>query len=197
MSFNRPSYDKEAYDLQINRSTQPGDYRLFASFAERQDSCLSYNGPVNAKSDVSLVRQQTDLNNQNMAEIESDLSWRKHRLSKSNKNEPSPLDNTKLINKSVCNNKLVPEDTRFTHPIDNYRAMSLTPYFYEPYVPINLQCHIQPINDKIGLNSRMAAKDAYTIPQQTMWDNGSALPNERQCVDKGFGNYDIYLSSLY
>jgi hypothetical protein len=182
MSFNRPSYDKEAYDLQINRSTQPGDYRLYAAFAERDDSCFSLNGPPNAKSDVSLVRQQTDLNNQNMAQIESDLSWRNQKLSKTNNNF-NPLDDTKLINKNTCDNKLVSEDTRFTHPIDNYRAMSLTPYFYEPYIPVNPQCHIQETHDRMGLNSRMAAKDAFTIPTQNAWDDGSALPKEKPCKE--------------
>jgi hypothetical protein len=180
MSFNRLSYDKEAYDLQSNRSTQPGDYRLSASFAERLDSCFSYNGPINAKSDVSLVRQQTDLNNKNMAQIESELSWRNQKLSKTNENH-NPLNEKLLINKTNCNDKLVSEDTRFTHPLDNYRAMSLTPYFYEPYVPVNPQCHIQTTRDRMGLNSRMAAKDACDIPSHNAWDNGSALPREQKC----------------
>jgi hypothetical protein len=178
MSFNRSIYDKEAYDLQLNRSTQPGDYRLFASFAERLDSCFSYNGPVNAKSDVSLVREQTNLNNEKMAQTESDLSWRNQRLSKSNKNY-NPLNDKKLINKTNCNNKLVSEDTRFTHPIDNYRAMSLTEYFYEPYVHVNPQCHIH--DPRLGLDSRLSAKDAYVLPKQHFWDNGSALPKEKPC----------------
>lgn len=170
MSFNRQSYDKGAYDLQNIRSTQPGDYRLFSSYAERLDSCFSYNGPPNSKADVSLVRKQTDLNNKNMAEVESNLSWRNHRLTKLNNNY-NPLDEKKLINKNTCNNKLVSEDTRFTHPIDNYRAMSLTPYFYEPYVPINPQCHIQETYDRIGLNSRMKAKDSYIMPTDQSFGN--------------------------
>jgi hypothetical protein len=200
MSFNRPSYDKEAYDLQINRSTEPGNYRLYASFAERQDSCFSYNGPANAKSDVSLVRKQTDLNNNKMAQIESDLSWRNQKLSKTNNNR-NPLDDSKLINKNVCDNKLVPEDTRFTHPIDNYRAMSLTPYFYEPYIPINLQCHIQDNHDRHGLDSRNAAKDAYTLAPQTKWDNGDALPKEKECkvpvMEQVVWNPSSYLNNIY
>jgi hypothetical protein len=199
MSFNRPSYDKEAYDLQINRSTEPGNYRLYASFAERQDSCFSFNGPPNAKSDVSLVRQQTNLSNNDMAQIESDLSWRNQKLSKTNNNR-NPLDNSKLINKNVCGNILVSEDTRFTHPLDNYRGMSLTPYFYEPYIPINLQCHIQDNRDRQGLNSRIAAKDAYVLKPQTKWDDGTALPLEKSCkppvMEQIVWNPSAYLKNI-
>jgi hypothetical protein len=175
MSFNRIKYDKCAYDLQIGRSTAPGDYRLFGSFAENCDQCFSYNGPVGAKSDVSLARKMDDLTF--MAQVESELSWRNQLLSDCNDNT-SPLDKHELEHKPVCTNKLTSEDTRFSHPIDNFRSMSLTNYQIEPYLPVNPQCHVQPINDRAGLNSRNWTKDNYVMPDQQFWDNAEALPKQ-------------------
>ena len=165
MAFNRTSYDKTAYELQMGRSIGPGDYRLSADFAENCDQCYSQNGPLGAKSDVSLVKKNNELHFGNMAQTESELSWRNQKLRKSNENF-SPLDKYKTNNKATCSNKLVPEDTRFTFPIDNYRGMSLTDYMVSPYLPINPQCHVQENCSKTGLNSRMTAKDRYVKPSQ-------------------------------
>ena len=60
MSFNRTKYDKCAYELQMNRSTGEGDYRLYAPFAENCSQCISETGPIGAKSDVSLVKKPMD-----------------------------------------------------------------------------------------------------------------------------------------
>ena len=177
MSFNRIKYDNSAYDLQMNRSTAPGDYRLYAPFAENCDQCFSYSGPVGSKSDVSLVKKTTDLTFQDMADTESQLSWRNNKLAKIN-NSLNPLDDKKLEHKPSCSNKLTPEDTRFTHPLDNYRSMSLTELMVEPYLHVNPQCIIQDSNDRLGLNSRLYSKDMYKLPKQDFWDKGEALPKE-------------------
>ena len=160
MSFNRLSYDKCAYDLQIKRSTDQGDYRLFAPFAENCNQCLSTFGPVGGKADVSTAKEPMDLQFGSMAEAESLLSWRHQLLNKCNK-DCNPLDNSEVYNKPVCSTKLNAEDTRFTFPLDNYRGMSLTSYMLNPYLPVNPQCNILESNDLIGLNSRNWAKDTY------------------------------------
>ena len=179
MSFNRIKYDNSAYDLQMDRSVAPGDYRLYAPFAENCDQCFSYTGPINAKSDVSIVKKSTELCFKDMADTESKLSWRNQRLGKNN-NQINPLNEQQLEHKPSCSNKLTPEDTRFTHPLDNYRGMSLTDLMIEPYLHVNPQCHVQESADRIGLNSRSHAKDTYKLPQQNFWDNGEALPKEIQ-----------------
>jgi hypothetical protein len=176
MSFNRVKYDECAFKLQMERSTTPGNYRLFGLFAENCDQCLSYDGPVGSRSDVSLVRKPTDLSFKDMADVESELSWRSTSLSKCN--ITSTLSERELFHKPVCTKKLTPEDTRFTHPLDNYRGMSLTDYQLEPYLPVNPQCHIQPSYDRNGLNSRLTAKDSYRMPKANFMDNGEALPKE-------------------
>jgi hypothetical protein len=190
MSFNRIKYDKCAYDLQMNRSVAPGDYRIYAPYAESCEPCFSDGGPVGSKSDVSLVKKSTDLCFKDMAQTESELSWRNQLLTKCNDNN-QVLDSSKLEHKPSCSNKLTSEDTRFTNPIDNYRGMSLTSYMLEPYMSVNPQCYVQEINDRLGLNSRLHLKDLHSVSDvtrnnnnnnkdltQQFWDDGAALPKE-------------------
>jgi hypothetical protein len=177
MSFNRTKYDQCAYNLEITRSTDPGNYRLFGSFAENANQCLSYDGPVGSKSDVSLAKEPLDLRFNNMAEVESELSWRNQLLTKCN--DKKTVKEHTLYHKPTCSKKLVPEDTRFTHPLDNYRCLSLTNYQVEPYLHVNPQCHIQEINDLVGMNSRLFTKDNYKTPTQEFLDKGEALPKEK------------------
>jgi hypothetical protein len=177
MSFNRTKYDNKAYSLQMERSTNPGDYRLYAPFAENCNECYSYSGPTGSKADVSLTKVPGDLSFKDMADVESKLSWRNHKLSKTN-DQTNPLGTLELNHKPICSKQLSPEDTRFTHPLDNYRGMSLTDLMIEPYLHVNPQCHIQPIDDRLGLNSRLNAKDMFKIDAQDFWDKGEALPKE-------------------
>lgn len=192
MSFNRIKYDTSAYDLQMNRSTDTGDYRLFAPFAENCNQCLSYDGPIGSKSDVSLVRENMDLSFKDMAETESQLSWRRQYLSKNNK-PLNNLDENNLKHKPVCTSKLTPEDTRFTHPIDDFRSMSYTPLMMSPYLPVNPQCHFQSTDDLLGLNSRLFSKDNYKLDPVLFLDNGSALPREE--ASKPVKNTSVYMSN--
>ena len=175
MSFNRTKYDKCAYDLQMGRSRDPGNYRIAPEFAENCNECFSANGPVGSKADVSLTKERGELRFGTMADTESHLSWRHQQLTKCNKLS-QPFGKFKVNHKPVCSNKLTPEDTRFTFPIDNYRGMSLTTYMVSPYLPVNPQCHIQESCDRIGFNSRLSAKDSYRPQKVEMWDKGEALP---------------------
>jgi hypothetical protein len=177
MSFNRIKYDNTSFDLQMKRSTDIGDYRLFGSNAENCNQCYSEDGPIGAKSDVSLVKDNMDLSFGKMSDVECALGWRNQKLTKSNKGLDS-LD-VPVNNKALCDKILVSDDTRFSHPIDNYRGMSLTNYMMVPSLYVNPQCHIQPFNDLTGANSRLKCKDAYVLPKQTYLDNGEALPQAK------------------
>jgi hypothetical protein len=175
MSFNRLKYDKCAYDLEIKRSTTPGDYRLFGLFAENCNQCMSFDGPTGSKSDVSVPRKSNEVGFGSMAEIESELSWRNKSVEKCNENK-TPINKHKIYHKQTCNNKLTSEDTRFTHPLNNYRSMSLTDYHMEPYLHVNPQCYVQPFVENFGMNTKLQAKDSFKIPKHTFLDNGEALP---------------------
>ena len=166
MSFNRIRYDKCAYDLEVARSTAPGSHRLFGPFAENCNQCISTTGPVGSKADVSISKGLMDLKFKDMADTESKLSWRGQTLTKCNDNK-NPLSKIKVVHKPVCSNKLNAEDTRFTHPIDNFRSMSLTSYMLQPHLPTNPQCCVQESGDRIGIDTRSVAKDSFKPTKQT------------------------------
>ena len=188
MAFSRTKYDNKVYNLEIERSTTQGDYRLNSYFAENNDICFSYDGPIGSKSDVSLVK------NNNMIELESDLLWRNNKNSKSNENI-NKLNNYKLNHKNNCSNKLISEDTRFTHPIDNYRSINVTDFKFTPYIHVNPQFHIQDINDRLGLDSRAFAKDNMSNNyNQSYLDNGEALP-PKQNLNKQISSWKNACSS--
>jgi hypothetical protein len=122
---------------------------------------------------VSLAKKINDLSFSDMADVESELSLRNNKLIKCNNNK---FKNFNVNNKCDCDNKLNAQDTRFTHPIDNYRSMSLLEYQYEPYLHVNPQCYIQDIYTRNGLNSRLYSKDMYIVKEQKFWDKGDAFP---------------------
>jgi hypothetical protein len=160
MAFSRNNYDSCAYDLKIKRSTDQGDYRLYGYFAENENQCYSYNGPIGSKSDVSLVKNTTETCFGTMAEVESDLTWRNNKLDRCNDKK---FNKFPVIDKPICASNLTSQDTRFTNPIDNYRGMSLTSYMLNPYLSTNPQCYIQEVRNLVGSNTRLETKDCYDL----------------------------------
>ena len=162
MSFSRIKYDNDAYDLKLNRSVGPGDYRLFKSYNENCSKCFSYDGPKNAKSDVYTVGDsQNNTSWGSMTEVESYIMNRVNKLTDDNqlgKNDSYLKFQVNPI-KQICSNTLIPEDTRFTNPIELFRSMDTTVYHYTPFLYANPQCEVQ--EDRIGLNSRQIIKDTF------------------------------------
>ena len=177
MSFSRTRYDNAAYDLKLNRSVAPGDYRLFKGYNENCSKCYSYDGPKNAKSDVSTVGNNLcDTEWGPMAEIESHITNRVNKLVDDNeygKNDFYLKLPISLI-KPTCTATLISEDTRFTNPLEAYRSMDTTSYHYIPFLYTNPQCEIQ--EDRIGLNSRLKVKDTYKPQNTDFIDQSSTLP---------------------
>jgi hypothetical protein len=188
MAFSRTTYDSCAYDLQVKRSTDQGDYRLFGNFAENENQCYSYNGPIGSKSDVSLVKNTTETCFGTMSEVESELTWRNNKLDKCNDKK---FNKFPVIDKPICSSNLTAQDTRFTNPIDNYRGMSLTSYMLTPYLFTNPQCFIQETNDLVGSNTRLQTKDCYDLSKsltnntgnQLFVDTCKAFPSSNMCIN--------------
>ena len=178
MSFSRIKYDSKAYDLKLNRSIAPGDYRLFKGFNENCSKCYSFDGPKNAKSDVNLSSNlENDIEWAKMADVESRLTNRVNKLVDDNqygKNDKY-LELALPQLKPHCNKALISEDTRFTTPIEAYRSMDTTAYHYVPFLFTNPQCEIQ--QDRIGLNSRLTVKDKYQASINTPIDETPILPS--------------------
>ena len=177
MSFSRINYDEGAYDLKMERSTAPGDYRFFPHYYEQPSKCSPYNDPINGKQQVSLVREDSDMSFTDMAHVESMLTNRIMPLQNANlegKNNEHLKE--KVHHKQKCDSHLEGQDTRFTHPLDSYRGMSATEFHFTPYLHVNPQCHIQDNISKIGPSTRLIVKDSYNMPNQDPWDDGKGLP---------------------
>jgi hypothetical protein len=183
MSFSRIKYDNEAYNLKLNRSVGPGDYRLFKGYNESCDKCYSVDGPRNSKSDVA-ISAKTDCDNQwsSMAEVESHLTNRINKLVDFNAYGANDgYKNVPIVQTQSCNNNLVSEDTRFTYPLEAYRSMDLTSYHYVPYLFTNPQCELQ--SDRIGSNSRLKVKDSFKPIVTKPIDQTTLLPRGKQLLD--------------
>lgn len=177
MSFSRIKYDEEAYNLQLNRSVAQGDYRLFQNYNENCNKCYSQDGVRNSKSDVAITSQWG-----NMADAESLLTNRVNKLVNYNAYGANDMyKNVPIINTPVCDNTLMPEDTRFSYPLEAYRCMDLTSYHYSPHLFSNPQCEIQ--DDRIGMNSRLRVKDTFKPTPVTLIDQVAILPNGGQLID--------------
>lgn len=176
MSFNRLPYDRCAYSQQLKRSVTPGDYKLYLGQGENCSKCLPLNAPINSKDSVSGVRRvdQTDFGF--LATAESHLTNRTVPLSECNENATDLKHrDLKIYHKPICETKMETQDTRFSHPVESYRGMSLLNYHFD-YLHVNPQNNIQCDSHREGFNSRGWVKDNYEIPDQERWDKGKALP---------------------
>ena len=177
MSFNRISYDGCAYDLQLERSVGPGDYRLAPDSTDSCNECFAYYSPYNANNQASDSRTKKEIGFGSITEIESELTNRKNPLTDCNKyGKNDGYKKFKTNNKKYCNNFLESQDTRFTNPLDNYRGMSITNFHFTPYLHVNPQCYIQPNRQREGTSTRLLTKDCYKQQKQSKWDKGGALP---------------------
>lgn len=158
MSFNRNSYDNKAYLLKSNSNSNFSNYHLFGSYAENNKQCNNYCNLYVDNNSVSTTKEPYDLSYKNIIDTESKLSWRNNKLSKHN--ERKKINDIKMFEKKDCE-CVNYQDTRFTHPLENYREMNTLNYNYTPILHVNPLNKIQQINEKLGLNSRLFTKDTY------------------------------------
>ena len=160
MSFTRLRYDDCACKEANERSVGPMHYRLFGGQVENCDVCYSNTGHRNSREDVSTTRAGCELGHGSMVEVESELQNRVNPNSNCNKaaaNKGYVDHEVKLKHKDNCGKFLDEEDTRFSHPIDNYRGMNIDRF---EHLPIDPQCNI--FWNK-SINSRLVAKDTYKM----------------------------------
>ena len=172
MSFTRINYDQCAYDLKLERSVSQGNYRLDGNYAENCSKCYPYNLPGTSKEVASDVRSDCDTGFGSLADAESLITNRVNPLQKCNKEKRNDkYKDVKLYHKPLCSKTLEGEDTRFTNPLDNYRGMSLTGFYFTPYLHVNPQCHVQSNSHREGNSTRA-------------WEDGTAFPPKLKKVDK-------------
>tara|TARA_B100000927_G_scaffold142163_1_gene114643 strand:- start:33 stop:614 length:582 start_codon:yes stop_codon:yes gene_type:complete len=185
MSFSRINYDQCALDLQLDRSVAPGNYRLFPGYVDNCKKCYPYNQPHMSNDHASVARDNCEIGFGQLAEVESEITNRKNYLEKCNEEGKNDnYKNTKVFHKPLCDRTLESEDTRFTNPIDNYRGMSLTGFYFTPYLHVNPQCEIEATRNREGNSTRHMVKDCYNLPNQDFWDKGKGLPPKPKKVSR-------------
>lgn len=169
MSFNRLKYDSTAFNNDVKSNKNQGDYRLFELYSEHPNKCLPMYKP--SKSNSSDTKKEV-LENYNLTDLESELTFRTNKLKK----DLAPIFNKyHIYNKPMCKPDNDFEDTRFTHPIDNYRELTLFDYYLNPHVFSNPQNEITQLVYS-GINSRLEAKDCYKPPKTEQWEDYTAFP---------------------
>lgn len=188
MSFSRLPYDKCAYAQQMKRSVTPGDYRLYIGYGENCKNCLPLNAPINTNNAASTVRRvySRDTTETDFGQLVNAESHLTNRTVAASSCDEKSTDNShkklKVHHKPICSETVATVDTRFTHPVDTYRGMSLTNYHLTPYLHVNPQDNIQCDSHREGFHSRNWVKDNYKIPKQNKWDKGKALPPKPKVV---------------
>ena len=185
MSFSRLPYDKCAYSQKLQRSVTPGDYRLYSGYGENCKKCLPLNAPINSNNGASSVRRLGKTDFGVLVNAESHLTNRTVPSSlcdeKASDNEHKKM---KVHHKPICAETVSTVDTRFTHPVDSYRGLSLTNFHMNPHLHVNPQNNVQCDSQREGFHSRVWVKDNYKIPKQNKWDKGEALPPKPKKVKK-------------
>lgn len=168
MSFTRLKYDNCACQEATARSVGPMHYRLFGGHVEHCNLCHSFTGPRNSKEDVSTTRENCELGHGSMIAVESELQNRVNPSSQCNKvgkNNGHKDHDANIKHKDNCGVFLDEQDTRFSHPLDNYRGMTIDRF---EHLPIDPQCNIFWNN---SINSRLVAKDTYRMIRPELLTN--------------------------
>ena len=62
--------------------------------------------------------------------------------------------------------------------------MSLTGFYFTPYLYVNPQCQYQTTKSREGNCTRQMVKDCYKLPDQEFWDKGKGLPPNQKKSQK-------------
>lgn len=120
---SRLPYDTSAYNDKLSESVAPGNYRLNTNYARNDTGCLQTLGPRGSHG-VSTIYEDSIAPSQQLVGIESILTNRNMRRSKSKRGSLNPINVTEmpLKHNRVCNSNLNSQHTRFTYPAVSYRG---------------------------------------------------------------------------
>ncbi len=166
--YTRLSYDKAAYNEQLERSTDPLLYRLDPNFAVNCKKCFAPYGPRGGQPAADAIGQQID--------VDSILRGVNKINTKSNVQQmPDPIDQYHLYVHDDCSDKLEPEYTRFTHPAYEIRGLTVSDLNLG-YPLKDPQCQIF---ENFAINTKLQAKDTHRTIWQVPMNQRDALPTER------------------
>lgn len=182
MASTRKRYDECSTNLYYKQSTNPLAYKLSPDFANNCNKCYSDFGPRGQNMNVSVIT------NQHLVDVDSLLTNRSKIASDCKDGLVTDIDFNQHIkyNLPKCDRFMDRTDTRLTHPLHNYRGMTID-WSFEPRVGgRDEQCNIFW---DFAENTQLTAKDNYRPDIPVPMDPCNTLPKERakktkQCVPR-------------
>jgi hypothetical protein len=163
--FTNLRYDKEAYDEEMSRSTNPLLYKLDPNYSVNCSSCL-----------VKNPRQRDARTTGDKVDVDSVLKGINKVNSKVNRYQtPEPLNLSSAQMPSNCPDTIETQYSRYTHPSFDIRGLHVRDMRlgYPIHDP---QCQIF---ENFEVNTRLQSKDNHRAIWQTPMDQKKMLPTER------------------
>ena len=171
-TFTRRKYDDRELEMNDASSAEPSNYATNLVSREHPNFC--YNIESRSGNDVNQpLNSNGRLNFELKADVENKLQ---NRHVTNNNVDRTNKDYTKVelssLNTCSTSNSEFNSDTRFTHPITDFRGMYTANYNFTPYLHVNPQDVILKNKDflspnRLGVSSRYETKeDIYNDTQQ-------------------------------
>lgn len=173
MSFNRSSYDKNAYEVKNVQSKRPGTYKLEKYYGQPTPQCFDIQPSFNAKSDAVMEYG-------NIIDTESELFSLSRKYSKdpSQKYPFVKSDKAKQTFPKFCERSLQSTYTRYDSPKPNREESIAIPRFES--LCLNPQ-NLSRIHDNsyIGQNTQLYERDNFKPKLPKLVDQSNALPSAK------------------
>ncbi|AYV79391.1 MAG: hypothetical protein Faunusvirus12_4 [Faunusvirus sp.] len=172
MSFTRVHYDSCAYDEILKQTQEPGRYKLYSGQVGNCQPCAAPNGPRNNRlynsSETQTVKRDDNVEYTPLVEVESLLSNRSYPNSRCMAPNTLKEKDAKLSafakgpKPDICNIELQSEDTRLTHPLDNYRGIRPDRFEWPIIDPVEFIYWLKDDSSRRdGTNTRLDVKDSF------------------------------------
>jgi hypothetical protein len=163
-TFTRRSYDKQELEYFDKTNNKFNNQRLDINPFENRNNCVNPFVPNQGANLSRPLNNEGFLNQGNKTQIESTLRNQHLPLNSQLRNNQD-YDKIQRSNIKMCNitENFVNEDSRVSHPINNFREMSTTSLAYSPYLFMNPQevtanNDSQMLPNRNGVNTRLDAK---------------------------------------
>ncbi len=172
-NFTKQRYDKEAYNEEISRSTNPLLYKLDPNYFINCNRCSSSN------SVPSIGRRGNDNDTKaigNQIDVDSILRGITKVHSKANSHQvPDIINNGQFYVPTECPKALETQYSRYSHPSFDIKGLNVKDMRFG--YPLNdPQCQIF---ENFQVNTRLQAKDNHKAIWQSPIDQRNSLPTER------------------
>lgn len=171
-TFTRRKYDKDELELNDSSVVASTNYMLNLTASENKNLCYSQDGGRNSVAQINRPRTEEGfLDFSTKADIENKLQNRhvaNNPFDRTNK-DYAEFNSTPVSSCGSSKENMLNTDTRFTHPVTEYRGMYTANYNFTPYLHVNPQQVILD-NDKFLSPNRLGVSSRY-LSKQEIYEN--------------------------